>query len=290
MTLDQLRYFCAVCTYNSVTLAAQILNISQPSVSTAIRNLESEFGVSLFDRQRKRLVLTSAGQQLWDMGKPLLHNADALTQAMHALSSGNQFLRLGVPPMIGSLVLPPLYSNFVSGQLQLQVVEDGSSSLRRFLRDGQIDMALLPHTQPFDDTLQAVKLTVLQNVCCVSKQHPLAACSHISLAQLKNEPLVLFKNSFFQTERILNAFQASGISPNVALYTGQLSTVQNMIAGGSAVGFMFEFLAKRSDCVIGIPLDPPMTTQVSLVWRKDKALSCAMEALVHLVETQTIDT
>ena len=283
MTLDQLRYFCTVCTHNSVTRAAQVLNVSQPSVSAAIRNLESEFGISLFDRQRKRLVLTTAGQQLWDMGKPLLQNADALSEAMHALGSGNQLLRLGVPPMIGSLVLPSLYSNFVSGQLQ--VVEDGSSSLRRLLSDGQIDMALLPHTQPFDDTLQDVKLTVLQNVCCVSKQHSLANYSHISLAQLKNEPLVLFKNSFFQTERILNAFQALDISPNVALYTGQLSTVQNMIAGGSAVGFMFEFLAKRSDGVVGIPLDPPMTTQVSLVWRKDKPLSCAMEALVHLIDT-----
>lgn len=265
-----------------------MLHVSQPSVSAAIRNLEAEFGVSLFDRQRKRLVLTIASQQLWDTGKPLLQNADALSEAMHALGSGNQLLRLGVPLMIGSLVLPSLYGNFVSAQLQ--VVEDGSSSLRRLLSDGQIDMALLPHTQPFDDTLQAVKLTVLQNVCCVSKQHPLAGYRRISISQLTNEPLVLFKNSFFQTERILNAFQALGGSPNVALYTGQLSTVQNMIAGGSAVGFMFEFLAKRSDGVVGIPLDPPMTTQVSLVWRKDKARSRAMEALVHFVETQTIGT
>ena len=290
MTLDQLRYFTAVCTYDGVTRAAHALNISQPSVSAAIKSLELEFSIKLFDRQRKQFVLTDAGQQLWDLCVPLLQNAEKIKTAMMTLGTGSQLLRLGVPPMIGSLVLPQLYSSFVPGQsqLELQVVEDDSSGLRRLLSDGQIDMALLPHTQSFDNTLRSTELALLQNVCCVSKNHPLAACSRIQLAQLQTEPLVLFQNSFFQTERILTAFQALGIVPNVALYTGQLSTVQNMIAGNTAVGFMFEFLAK-ADSVVGIPLDPPMATQVSLVWRKDKALTGAMAALVRFVEDHNFD-
>ena len=64
MTIDQLRYFQAVCTYDSISRAAEILNISQPSISNAIANLENEFGVKLFTRYHKRLKLTDEGNIL----------------------------------------------------------------------------------------------------------------------------------------------------------------------------------------------------------------------------------
>lgn len=290
MTLDQLRYFCAVCQYNGVTSAATALNISQPSVSSAIKSLETEFNTLLFHRQQKRLVLTPAGQHLLTMSTPLLREADALTAAMRSYNKGNSLLRLGVPPMIGSLFLPQLYKALpsFSPRLQLQVVEDDGNGLRHLLNESEIDMALLPHTQPFEGTLCAIQVAELENVCCVQKKHPLAACTKISLSELHGEPLVLFKNSFFQTERILTAFRALDHSPNVLLYTGQLSTVQNMIAGGSAVGFLFSFLAEQEPKLVGIPLDPPMTTQVSLVWRQNRFLTEDMKALLTYFESLAV--
>ena len=286
MTLDQLRYFCAVCTYEGVTRAAQALNVSQPSVTAAIKNLETEFGVTLFNRQHKRLTLTPAGQQLFEKSRPLLQNAQALSSTMLALRTDHKPIRLGVPPMIGSLVLPKLFSKFDLKYPQLQVVEDDNSGLRKLLETGQIHMALLPHTQSFDSSLCTVPLTQLENICCVSKHHPLAGVKTLRLEQLQNEPLVLFKNSFFQTERLLNGFHALGIQPHIILYTGQLSTVQNMIAENAAVGFMFAFLTKGSDSVVGIPLEPSMATDVSLVWRKDAELSDTMKTLIRFVQEE----
>lgn len=285
MTLDQLRYFSAVCQYDSVTLAAQALNISQPSVSSAIKSLEEEFGVILFDRTRKRLVLTAAGRRLAQMSRPFLAEADGLKAAMQTLGKKQQ-VRLGIPPMIGSLVLQKLYGGFLPQhpQLQLQVVEDDSGGLRRLLAEGQIDMAVLPHTTPFEKSLEFIKLAQLQNVCCVSRNHPLASCGRILLQQLESEPLVLFKNSFFQTERILTEFQKSGCEPNVILYTAQLATVQNMIETNTAVGFMFQFLAKRWQTIVGIPLEPAMTTQVSLVRQRERQKSEGERALIRFLE------
>ena len=72
MTLNQLRYFKAVCQYDSVSRAAQRLNISQPSVSNAIKELETEFGVRLFNRQYRRISLTDAGLQLLALTESLL--------------------------------------------------------------------------------------------------------------------------------------------------------------------------------------------------------------------------
>ena len=121
MTLDQLRYFQAVCQYDNVSRAAEALNISQPSVSNAIGNLEKEFGTLLFTRQRKRLVLTKEGTLLLEMTEQLLSQADKINRIMREMGSEKRVLRLGVPPMIGSLALPVLFTRHFNRYPQLQV-------------------------------------------------------------------------------------------------------------------------------------------------------------------------
>ena len=290
MTIDQLRYFQAVCKYNGISRAAEALNISQPSVSNAISKLENEFGVELFHRKNKQLFLTKEGLQMAEMAEKLLTQADCITQTMQALGKQNKVLRLGVPPMIGSLVLPILYDEHfkLQEQLQVRIVEGDSTALRQLLADNQVDMVFLPHTRPFDNTLESQNLTVLQNVCCVHKSHRFASRASIKLAELTKEPLVLFKNSFFQTERILEEFSKLSCTPNVRFDTAQLSTVQNMVASGTAVGFMFAFLLKTLPDLVGIPLEPPMTTQVSLVWKKDSPLTGDMKNLISFLKSRKI--
>ena len=88
MTLDQLRYFQAVCKYNSVSRASENLNISQPSVSNAISKLEAEFGTMLFTRQNKRLTLTKEGATLLELANDLLLHTDHAMQTMTSSPSG----------------------------------------------------------------------------------------------------------------------------------------------------------------------------------------------------------
>ena len=286
MTLDQLRYFQAVCQYDGVSHAAENLNISQPSVSNAIANLEKEFGIVLFTRQHKRLTLTKEGQLMRELAGRLLSQADDLSRTMRALGDKNKVLRLGVPPMIGSLVLPVLFEKhfFLHPQLQVYIAEDDNSGLKQQLADDRIDMAFLPHNRPFDSGWENVPLANLQNVCFVNRTHSLATRKSIRLEELKDERLVLFKNSFFQTERILSEFSRLSCQPQIALYTAQLSTMQKMIISSNAVGFMFEFLTKSTPELVGIPLDPPMTTQVSLVWKKSRPISADMKNLIVFTE------
>ena len=282
MTLDQLRYFSAVCKCGSISRGAETLNISQPSVSNAIANLEKEFGVELFTRHHKRLILTEEGLRLSEMAESLLVQADGIVSTMEQLGKKNKVLRLGVPPMIGSLVLPVIFNHHfcLYPSVQVRIVEDDYSGLKRLLEDNQIDMAFLPHTQPFESQLGSEPLAVLQNVCFVNKDHPLSSRKSIRLKELQNERLVLFKNSFFQTERILGEFSRLSCQPQIALYTAQLSTMQKMIISSNAIGFMFEFLTKSTPELVGIPLDPPMTTQVSLVWKKSRPISADMKNLI----------
>lgn len=268
MTLDQLRYFRAVCKCDSVSRAAEILNISQPSVSNAISSLEKEFGVALFERRRKKLILTKEGQQMLTMAEELLGRADDLQRTMQALGSEDKILRLGVPPMIGSLVLPALFGeDFRQYGVRLHIIEGDRTELKGFLTDGQIDMAFLPHADALGVDLRSELLTELENVCCVSKAHPFAKRKSVGVQELTEEPLVLFKN------RILGEFSRLSCVPNVLLHTAQVSTVQNMVAANAGVGFMFAFLLKTTPDLVGIPLKPSMTTKVSLVWQGNAQVS-----------------
>jgi len=285
MTLDQLRYFRAVCKCDSVSCAAEILNISQPSVSNAVLRLEKEFGVMLFERRRKKLILTKEGQQMLNLAEDLLGRAEDLRRTMLALGGEDKVLRLGVPPMVGSLVLPALFrEDFREYGLRMHIVEGDRTDLKGFLMDGQIDMAFLPHADALGAGLQSELITVLENVCCVCKNHPLAKRKAINLRELAQEPLVLFKNSFFQTERILAEFSRLSCKPNVLLHTAQVSTVQNMVASNVGVGFMFAFLLKTVPDLVGIPLAPSMTTQVSLAWRENTQVSVVAETMARYMK------
>jgi len=285
MTLDQLRYFQAVCQYGSVSRAAQALSLSQPSVSGAIAKLEAEFGIMLFARQNKRLILTKEGTVLLKHADTLLSDVDNTEKRMKELSE-SKALNLGVPPMISSLILPILYRDFFLRfpQTKLNIIEDDRSGLMAMLEDNRINMALLPYETSLEDHLNFLTLTELENVCCMHQSHPLAHKASVSLKDLENEKLILFKNSFFQTERILERFRLSGIEPNVILYTTQVSTVQSIVSGHLAIGFMFRFLPNSMPNLVGIPLDPPMHTKVSLVWKKGEYLSDDMLRLIKFAK------
>ncbi|MBR0278106.1 MAG: LysR family transcriptional regulator substrate-binding protein, partial [Clostridia bacterium] len=152
---------------------------------------------------------------------------------------------------------------------KLEITEGGRNELIQKLSDNYIDMMFLPHNRSIDKNLATQKLMQLEIVCCASKNNPVSKIRAMRPMDLANIPLVLFKNSFFQTEKIKKWFAADNITPRILLQTEQLSTMQSVISNNIAVGFMFKQLVEeRSDLVI-IPLKIPMLVDVSLVWKKD---------------------
>ncbi|MBP3337102.1 MAG: LysR family transcriptional regulator [Clostridia bacterium] len=271
MNLVQLKYFHAVCTYRSVSGAAEFLYISQPTLSNAIKELENEFGVALFMRHHRGMMLTEEGEMLYKMSKELLSRAEQIENVMEDMGNKRKKLRLGVPPMIGSLVLPHIYRKF-SGKfldVTLEITEGGREEILQKLKDDYLDMVFVPHNAPFESNLAAQKIASLEVVCCAKKNSGKLNEKSVSALKLKNIPLVLFKDSFFQTEEIKKWFARSNVSPCVLLKTGQLSTVLSLISKDIAVGFLFRNLIENNDDLKAISLQEKMFADVSLVWKKD---------------------
>ena len=285
MNLIQLKYFLAVCAHGTVSAAAQHLHISQPSLSAAIKALEDEFGVALFRRGRYGMTPTSEGDTLYNMSRDLISRAEQIEHTMNDLGKARKTLRLGIPPMIGSLLLPRIFHEFVekNADVCLEITEGSRRELLSRLSDDFVDMVLLPHTTPLESDLSSVHAARFELVCCVSSDSPLAKRRTVGLAELGEVPLILFNDGFFQTEQIKHRFANTGITPNVLIQTDQLSTVISMVSSGVGAGFMFEELVKNSSNIVALHLTEPISADVSLAWKKDIRLKDAVRRMMEYI-------
>lgn len=291
MNLNQLRYFLAVGSLQSISKAADYLHISQPSLSANIRDLENEFGVTLFTRHYRGVRLTEEGQTLYTLSKDLLTRAELATATMKDLGSGRTILKLGVPPMIGSLILPKIYRDLANLDISLEITEGGYHDLLGKLTEKELDLAFLPHTGPLDPTVFCQPAAVLEVCCCAAKNHALTSARHVKPADLKDLPLVLFENSFLQTERILQWFHSQDVNPNILLQTQQLSTLVQMLESGLAVGFLFRELVDAHPALAVIPTEQPIRLQVSLAKLSGSRNSRAMDVFFqYLAENNPFET
>ena len=272
MKLQQLRYFCAACRMRSLSRAAESLHVSQPSVSMAIRELEREFGVSLIARRYQGFALTEEGTALWEMAESLLRHADHLSAQMQALGQRRRPVRLGVPPMIGTVLLPRLYREMDRRcpALLLETEELGTKMLLRDLRENVLDLAFVSHHEPLEPDFDALPVTTLEIVWCARRNHHLAGQSSITPSQLEDEPLVLFQTGFSLRELVTDAFEKAGVTPRVLHTSEQLSTVESLIRSGTASGFLLRPLACADASLSAVSLSPPVSVQVSLVWRRSR--------------------
>ena len=288
MNLNQLKHFYVVCLSGSLSEASKYLYISQPSLSSSIKALEKEFGVSLFTRRYKGMELTTEGKRLLEMCKDILSRTEQLENIMKDLGNERTKLRLGVPPMIGSLILPYIYRDFCSlhPDITLEIVEDGRNNLLDKLSENYLDMIFLLHNNSLDEKFSLTKVSSLEIVCCASKDNEISKHKSVTPGLLKNTPLVLFENSFFQTEKIKKWFACEKINPNIILQTNQLSTMLTMISNNVAAGFTFKELARTNEAFVAIPAENPMRADVSLVWKKDSYYFGCMEKFRKYVDNK----
>lgn len=285
MNLNQLKYFYKVCICGSLSEAAEHLYISQPSLSSAIKSLEKEFGIILFSRTHSGMQLTAEGKILFQYCKELLSRTEQLENILKDLGNQRNKLRLGIPPMIGSLILPKIYRDFCKlyPDIKLEIIEAGRSELLYELSENLLDIVFSLQNNTIDKNFSSKVIANTEIVCCASKEHPIVTQKAVTPEILKNVPLVLFENSFFQTEKIKKWFAFEKIDPNIIMQTKQLSTMLTMISQNVAVGFAFREIAQINKSLVAIPCLTPMTADVCLVWNKNSYNFNSMEKFKNYI-------
>jgi DNA-binding transcriptional LysR family regulator len=233
-SLRQLRYFVVTAEVLSFTAAAKKLHISQPSVSTALAELESSFGVQLFIRHHASgLSLTQAGRDMLGQARNLLKNAEELQSAAREMDGGmSGAIALGCMVSLAPPVMPALISRFIASHsgVNFRTQEAHQDDLLRGLRDGTLDLALT-YSLDLTDEIAFTPLVSLPPYVILPKQHRLARARAVSLTELLDEPYVMLDLPHSR-EYFAALFDAAGTRPVPAFRSSQPEVVRGMVANG----------------------------------------------------------
>lgn len=237
MTLMELRYLVAVADVCHFGRAAAGFNVSQSTLSMAVRKLEDDLGVLLFERSKSGIRTTQMGAQIIAQARLALAQADrivALAEADKNQLSGE--LRLGAIMSVGSFLLPQLISSLslIASQLRLSCYESDSSDLRQKLRNNTLDAILIAETFSEPDVVsQTLYREPLQLV--MPPNHALAAKKIIALEDLQAQTCLILGEQQCLREQMLAVFEPA---PSHRIECSSLDTLRHMIAMGLGVSIL----------------------------------------------------
>jgi DNA-binding transcriptional LysR family regulator len=287
MDIRHLEYFMEVARYCSFTKAAQTLYISQPAISKVIKSIEDEFGIVLFDRSGKRVVLTDAGKILYKQAQSIVKSFRSLSTEINDLvnlEKGN--IRIGLPPMIGSNFFPKVIVQFHEKypNVTIQLVEVGAKKVETEVANGNLDMgvAVLPTNEEMFNTFRFVED---QLKLIVHPSHPLAIKEVVALSELSEEPFVYFHEDFTLHDRILEECLHLGFEPQIISKSSQWDFIVEMVAFNLGVALLPETICKELNCVKVLSLiEPKIPWHLGIIWRKDGYLSFAAREWIRVLE------
>jgi LysR family hydrogen peroxide-inducible transcriptional activator len=284
-TLRQLQYAVAVADSLSFRKAAERCHVSQPSLSAQLAQLEDVLGVRLFERDRRRVLVTVAAREILERARLILRESDDLVELARRSSdplSGT--LRIGVIPTISPYLLPrlttPIRSTFP--RLKLLWLEDKTEVLLQSLDTGTLDAALLALEADVGDVEREI-IGRDPFVLATSPGHPLGVKAHSAKAsELRDERVLLLDDGHCFREQAL-VFCSSAKAHELEFRATSLSTLVQMVAGGAGVTLL-PWLAvttetRRAGLTIRHFAQPGPGRTIALVWRKRSPLGPALRQL-----------
>jgi DNA-binding transcriptional LysR family regulator len=224
--------------------AAQRLHMTQPPLTQAIANLEQQLGVRLFDRTKRSVQLTAAGQALLPHARELLARAQALPLHARAAAHGEVGrLRLAFVSTVGFGLLPQWVRAFraLYPQVEFELVEATGDVQLAALERGEIDAGFMLHSPGFAPPgLQHLRIAREPLALALPEQHPLATGRALSLAAVLAQPLVIFPRRILPSlhDAIFGMYHAAGRTPQVAQDAIQMQTIVNLVSAGLGVAWV----------------------------------------------------
>ncbi len=297
MKLSELRYIVAVAHERHFGRAARACHVSQPTLSVAVKKLEGELGVVLFERGRNDVVLTQMGRKIVDQAQRTLEAADRIRQiAVSEDQAMAEPLRIGVIYTIGPYLLPVLIPSLRdrSPNLQIMVEEGFTADLRLRLKQGSLDVIILalPFIEP------GVEIRPLYRepfVVVVPSSHPWTQRRSIPPEQLAEETVLLLGKGHCFRDQVLEVCPGClrlGQQDDIqkTLEGGSIETIRHMVASGVGVTVLpcsaagAEEYSRRLLSIRRFTGKTP-SRDVILAWRKGFPRVQAIDALFHAVQS-----
>lgn len=287
MKFYQLKYFQTVCKYNNLTRAAEELHISQPGLTHVIRELEREFGLTLFHRQNKGLILTDEGRQFLHEAELLLEQTDSFVSRMKFLGQTDQVIQFGLPPASATLFFPPIMQEFHRQypDIKVNVVEQGSIANHQRILDGKLDAALLSSDSPVSSAFGRHLIGMTRICLYLPQNHPLAREEAVSVQDISAIPLALLSEDSFLTTNGLKLCAQNKVTPEIILTTNQIAVIRQLVENQTAGTLLFQGTLPDSGRYRGIPVREFQEVYIYLVWNQYNPVSESVKHFINAVKT-----
>jgi LysR family hydrogen peroxide-inducible transcriptional activator len=307
MTLTELKYIVAVARERHFGKAADACFVSQPTLSVAVKKLEEELDVKLFERSANEITVTALGEEIVRQAQSVLEQAanikDIAKRGKDPLAGA---LKLGVIYTIAPYLLPDLVRQVITHlpQMPLMLQENFTVKLLEMLRTGEIDCAIL--AEPFPDAgLAVAPLYDEPFFAAVPMQHPLAKLSSVTTEALKSETMLLLGSGHCFRDHVLEVcpefarFSSDAEGIRKSFEGSSLETIKHMVAAGMGITLVPRLSVpaqalepskrRRDDAFVKyLPVQdgkgvPPPTRRVVLAWRRSFTRYEAIAALRNAV-------
>ncbi|HEY6631122.1 MAG TPA: LysR family transcriptional regulator [Rhizobiaceae bacterium] len=293
-TIRQLQYFVAVAEQGTVSGAAQNLSISQSSVTEAIKELENDLGVALFDRHPRGLSITHRGHHFLRHATKILADVSYARRTFFSereATTGR--LQLGVTSLVAGYVLSDLLARYRRAHpaVEISAIEDNGDYLEHLLVGGKLDIAVMVTSNLRDRmALQSEILEVSAYRLWLPLGHSLASAEIINLGDIAAEPLIMLTVDEIEenTGKLLHAL---GARPHVAFRTRSVEAVRSLVATGAGVALLPDLVYRpwslEGDRIESRDISGALpVVQVGMVWRRGSGLPQAARDFIRIAQAQ----
>ena len=294
MTLTELRYIVAVARERHFGRAAEACFVSQPTLSVAIKKLEEELDLKIFERGANEVSVTPLGDAIVQQAQQVLADAAEIKQiARRGKDPLAGPLKLGIIYTIGPYLLPELVRHAIrlTPQMPLMLQENFTVKLLDMLRTGELDCAIM--AEPFPDTgLAIAPLYDEPFVVAVPTSHALAKRQSVSAEELKRETMLLLGTGHCFRDQVLEVcpefarFATDAEGMRKSFEGSSLETIKHMVASGMGITVVPKLSVPKEshEHVTYIAFDPPVPSRrVVLAWRRSFTRYEAIAALRNAV-------
>lgn len=277
MNIESLKYFLSVEKYNSFSLAAEELCISQSSLSKHIKKLETELNCVLFERCTRHVNLTDAGITLKKYALTIVTNYDGLLIDINKFTSSCPKLSIGYIPVINQYNIANLIGNFKNKvtDLQLNFHEGEHADILNLLLSQKIDFAFLRSDTLNYSNLDITPLAQDELVLIVSKSHPLSKKKYVSISELSNEYFISLGRNSGVYDFFVSECNKASFEPNVVCFNSRIENIIGLVSAGMGIS---PLMRKTVECfdkkdISIVLLKEKIHSNLCLVHLKSKKLS-----------------
>jgi len=277
MNLNELKYCVELAKEKHFRKAAEKCFVSLPTLSIAIKKLETELGVVIFERQKNDILITPIGKEVIDIAKSVLSKIETIKQITKQKTSTIKELKIGVIYTIGPYLLPHFISEFHqrAGNIRLLIEENYTHILQQKLETGELDIIIV--SLPFEgDNIQTLPIYEEDFQLAVPKGHRLIKSAQVDLTDIENETILLLGSGHCFRDQVLKAYpklldhKALHSPLQKSLEGSSLETIRYMVGSGAGITILPCSACQNQDKLLDyIPLaDAGAKRTVVMAWRR----------------------